>query len=316
MKHRERAKIVLDGGIPDYIPTFELIFYETRRDFQNRDWIGGVKEPNVNGMSYTDKVKYNAQLYIDVAKKYEHSLIFVNRGLGKHENDPATGVVDMIKEIREISGDEYMVMCHNDPTFMIPFKNVEEFCFRLFEEPEKMHETAKRNVENSKKDCNKFLKAGADGFIMCCDYCFNNGPFISPDDFGEFIAPYLKESVAYFRKQGAYVIKHTDGNIMPIIDYLLDAKPHALHSLDPMAGVDIKEVKDKYGDQVALCGNVDCSLMEIGTKQQIIDSAEYCLKNAKKDGGYFFATSNGVYRGMPLESYDLIQKIWKEHRNY
>ena len=34
---------------------------------------------------------------------------------------------------------------------------------------------------------------------------------------------------------GFYVIKHTDGNIMPILDQLVERKPHALHSLDPQA---------------------------------------------------------------------------------
>lgn len=34
MKHRERVRIVLEGGIPDFVPTFELVFDETERDLQ------------------------------------------------------------------------------------------------------------------------------------------------------------------------------------------------------------------------------------------------------------------------------------------
>ena len=316
MKHRERAHIALDGGIPDFVPTFELVFDETERDFRGRTWIGGPVDPDVTGMSYADKVKYNARLYVDVAKRYDHSIIFICRTMGEHENSGEKGVRDTIKEIREISGDEYMLMCHNDPTFMIPFTNMEQFCFNLIDRPEYMHEVARRNVADSFERCHEMLEAGADGFILCCDYCFNAGPFISPSQFEEFIAPYLKEAVQYFRKAGAYVIKHTDGNIMPIIKYLLDAEPHALHSLDPMAGVDIRKVKENYGNKVALCGNVDCSLMQTGTEQQIVDSTEYCLKYAKPGGGYIFSTSNCVFRGMPLKSYDLIQKIWIANRDY
>jgi len=316
MKHRERAGIVLDGGTPDFIPTFELVFDETERDFQGRTWIGGPVDPDVSSMSYTDKVKYNARLYVDVARRYDHSIIFINRTMGQHENMAETGVRDTIREIREISGDEYMLMCHNDPTFMIPFTNMEQFCFDLIDRPEYMHEVARKNVAESFDRCHKMLKNGADGFILCCDYCFNAGPFISPTQFEEFIAPYLKEAVQCFRKAGAYVIKHTDGNIMPILTYLLDAEPHALHSLDPMAGVDIKEIKEKYGDTIAICGNVDCSLMQTGTLDEIRASAEYCLTHAKPGGGYIFSTSNCVFRGMPLESYDLIQEIWMANRNY
>ncbi|RKY57454.1 MAG: hypothetical protein DRP96_09920 [Candidatus Neomarinimicrobiota bacterium] len=316
MKHRDRVKIVLDGGIPDFVPTFELVFDETERDFNGRTWIGGPVDPDVSGMTYADKVKYNAQLYIDVAKRFNHSIIFINRTMGTHENKSESGVRDIIAEIRDISGDEYMLMCHNDPTFMIPFHDMQNFCFDLIDRPEYMHEVARANLEESYERCHTMLDAGADGFILCCDYCFNSGPFISPAQFEEFIAPYLKDAVQYFKKAGAYVIKHTDGNIMPILKYLLDAEPHALHSLDPMAGVDIKEIKKKYGDQIALCGNVDCSLMQTGTPEEIRESAEYCLTHAKPGGGYIFSTSNCVFRGMPLESYDLIHDLWLKNRDY
>ena len=57
--------------------------------------------------------------------------------------------------------------------------------------------------------------------------------------FDEFVTPYLKELVAGYRELGFYVIKHTDGNIMPILDALVSANPHALHSLDPQGGVNL-----------------------------------------------------------------------------
>ncbi|MCD6384681.1 hypothetical protein J7M23_02785 [Candidatus Sumerlaeota bacterium] len=323
MTHRERAITAITGGIPDYVPTFELAFYETERDFEGRTFFGFPFEPDATGMSYLEIVKYNARLYVDIARRYDHSIIFVNSTLGKHEppgQDPYTtctqGVLDTLKEIRYIAGDEFLVMAHNDPTFMIPFTEAEEFCTAFLTDPERMHEKARKNVEESFINCDKLMEAGADGFILCSDYCTNDGPFLGPDLFREFIAPYLKECIAEFRRRGAYVIKHTDGNIMPIIDDLVSANPHALHSLDPMAGVDIKEVKQRYGKKVALCGNVHCAYMHTGTPEQIRESAEYCLKWGKPGGGYVFCTSNCIFRGMPLESYDLIHNIWMQHRDY
>jgi uroporphyrinogen decarboxylase len=323
MTHRERAIAAISGGIPDRVPTFELVFHETERDFGGRTFFGTPFEPDATGLSYRDVVRHNARLYVDVARRFDHSIIFVNGTLGRHEppgQDPLSscteGVRDMLKEIRALSGDEFLLTCHNDPTFMIPFTNAEEFCIGFFEDPDAMHEQARRQVDRSFWDCDRLLAAGADGFIMCCDYCTNQGPFFSPEMFREFVTPYLKESVAEFKKRGAWVIKHTDGNIMPILDDLVSAEPHALHSIDPMAGVDIRVVKDKVGDKVALCGNVHCAFMQTGTPEQVRESAEYCLKWAKPGGGYVFCTSNCVFRGMPLSSYDLIQKIWREHRDY
>jgi uroporphyrinogen decarboxylase len=103
---------------------------------------------------------------------------------------------------------------------------------------------------------------------------------------------------------------------MPILDQLVGAEPNAIHSLDPMAGVDIKKVKELVGDKVCLIGNVNCALMQTGTEQQVIDSAEYCLKYGKPNGGYIYSTSNVPFKGLPLERYLLVLDVWKKHRKY
>jgi uroporphyrinogen decarboxylase len=323
MTHRERAITAITVGTPDRVPTFELVFHETERDFGGRTFFGTPFEPDATGMSYTDIVRYNAQLYVDVARRYDHSIIFVNATLGKHEppgQDPfssySRGVVDTLQEIRSIAGDEFLLMCHNDPTFYIPFNDFEQFIYTLMDEPTETHARARRQVDQSFESCDRLMAAGADGFILCSDYCTNSGPFLSPSMFSEFIAPYLKQAVAEFKRRGAYVIKHTDGNIMPILAQLADAEPHALHSIDPMAGVDIKLVKETIGDRIALCGNVHCAHLQTGTPEQIRESAEYCMRWGKPGGGYIFCTSNCVFRGMPLESYDLIHGIWRAGREY
>jgi uroporphyrinogen decarboxylase len=117
-------------------------------------------------------------------------------------------------------------------------------------------------------------------------------------------------------QQGFYTIKHTDGNIMPILDQLVQCNPHALHSLDPQGGVDIAEIKRLYGRQVALIGNVNCGLMDTGTDEEVQSSARYALKHGMPGGGYIFSTSNCVYTGMRLARYELILDIWRREGIY
>lgn len=96
----------------------------------------------------------------------------------------------------------------------------------------------------------------------------------------------------------------------------MECEPHAIHSLDPMAKVDIKEVKRLVGDKVCLCGNVNCALMQTGTDEEVVESAKYCLTHGKPNGGYIFCTSNVPFRGLPVERYKLILDIWKQMRDY
>ena len=115
---------------------------------------------------------------------------------------------------------------------------------------------------------------------------------------------------------GFYVIKHTDGNIMPILDQMVDCHPHALHSLDPQGGVDIAEVKKQVGNQVCLIGNVNCGMLQTGSMEDIKKSVLYALKYGMPDYGYIFSTSNCVYTGMDLKRYEYMLDLWKQFGNY
>jgi uroporphyrinogen decarboxylase len=147
-------------------------------------------------------------------------------------------------------------------------------------------------------------------------HCLNRGPFLSPEHFSEFVAPYLTHLIRGYRKLGFYVIKYTDGNLLPILDQLVEADPHALHSLDPQAGVDIAEVKRRVGDRVCLISNVNCGRLDAGSEQQVIESSRYALQNGMPGGGYIFSTNNCVYTGMPLARYELMLEVWRREGNY
>ena len=43
------------------------------------------------------------------------------------------------------------------------------------------------------------------------------------------------------------VIKHTDGNIMPLMDMILDAGFECLDPIDPLGGMDMAFMKRTYG---------------------------------------------------------------------
>jgi uroporphyrinogen decarboxylase len=209
-------------------------------------------------------------------------------------------------------------MLHGDATYGVPNgSHMAEWCARLVEGPEEVKDEAARQVDGVLARGERLAEhGGLDGFALCSDYCFNDGPFLSPEWFGEFVTPYLTRLVRGYRDQGHYVIKHTDGNIMPILDQLVEGPPHALHSLDPQGGVDMEEVKKRVGDKVCLIGNVNCGLLDSGTDEEAIESARYALRHGMPGGGYIFATSNCVYTGMSLERYELILDVWRKEGNY
>ena len=226
--------------------------------------------------------------------------------------------IRLINIIREKIGHRYFLMMHGDATFSIPSgSEMVNFVYRLKDEPDRVKEEADMMVNRALERAEVIAKhGGLDGFALCSDYCFNTGPFLSPNLFSEFITPYLYKLTKGYRDMGFYVIKHTDGNIMPILDQLVQTNPHAIHSLDPQGGVDIREVKKLVGNRVCLIGNVNCGLLQTGTDEEVIESVRYALKYGMPGGGYIFSTSNCIYTGMPLTRYELMLEIWRKEGMY
>ncbi len=316
MTPRERFIAALERRpISGRVPHFELVFFLTMEAF------GKVhpyhrKYDQWKQMEEQERQLHRsdmADLYIATAETYEHSAIFLHPNPDDIEETKRT--VDLV---REKSGDRYFLLRHGDATFPIPGGDrLLDFVYRLADEPGKVKKVAKDKVDHALERAEQLSKQGGlDGFALCSDYCFNSGPFLSPAMFSEFVTPYLKQLVEGYKDLGFYVIKHTDGNIMPIIDDLLEGKPHALHSLDPQAGIDIAEIKRDYGDQVCLIGNVNCGLMDTGTEEEIIESTRYALKHGMPGGGYIFSTSNCIYTGMRLSRYELMVDFWRQEGNY
>ena len=316
MTPRERFIAALERRpIAGRVPHFELVFFLTMEAL-------GKIHPSQRHYAQWDQMTESeralhrnemADIYLETARKYEHSAIFL------HPNpNTADETLRLIDLVREKSGDAYFLMLHGDPTYSIPSgSDMMEQAAWFYERMDDAKAEADRRVDEQLAWCERLnAHGGLDGFALCSDYCFNDNPFLRPDLFAILITPYLKRVIAGMRAMWFYVIKHTDGNILPILDQLVDANPHALHSLDPQGGVDIAEVKRQYGERVCLIGNVNCGLLTSGTDEEVVASARYCIQHGMPGGGYVFSTSNCAFTGLSLERYELMWTVWHEEAIY
>ncbi len=309
MMPRERMVAALERRIPDRIPTLELEF-QLSEELMGKPFLTENDLKNASPKEAERLIAENAEYMVAVYDKLEHDAFGIHYLNEEH-------VKETVRRIRQLAGDRFMLFVHGDGTFALPDGNeMYEFAYRLADDPEGLQEDAERMCREAIARNRRMMDAGMDCFILCADYCFNQGPFMSPANFRQYVTPYLARIIEDIRKEGRYAIKHTDGDIMPILDQLVEANPHAIHSLDPMAGVDIAEVKKMVGDRVALIGNVNCALMQTGTPEEVEASARYCLTHGKPGGGYIYSTSNVPFKGLPLERYMLVLDIWKKERDY
>ncbi len=325
MRRGERAATALSLRMPDEVPTFEL-------EFQLADVMFGkpfvppeLESERIGLLGPRERerlIQEAAEWKCEVYDRLEYAILPVY-GPGFHEAyragriEPGSDYDIFLKRVIATNKGEALLGCHGDGTFSIPDGNrMYDFAYQIADDPDGVKRRAQEMADFACARNARFADAGIDVFLLCSDYCYNSGPFLSPAMFAQFVTPYLHQVVDGVRGLGRFAIKHTDGNIMPVLDQLVSCNPHALHSIDPMAGVDIREVKRLVGHKVALCGNVHCAAMQTGTDEEVRASAEYCLTHAKPGGGYLFCTSNVPFKGMPPERYSMILDIWKRMRKY
>ncbi len=170
-------------------------------------------------------------------------------------------------------------------------------------EPDVMKDLAKRIGELHAQLGRKLAESGADLVLVADDLAFNSGTFFSPTSLRKLIFPILKEEVREIKKSGVPVMLHSDGNLNDVMDDLIDCGFDGLQSLQPSAGMDIGEIKDKYGKKLTLMGNLDLDyLLPFGTTEEVRAEVRSVIKSAAPGGGFILSTCNILTRDIPVEN--------------
>ncbi len=158
---------------------------------------------------------------------------------------------------------------------------------------------------------------GAEIALSGDDFAGNNGLFMSPRHFQEFIYPAMKRLYASWHRSGLYIIKHSDGNLNPILDLLVDTGLDCLHPIDPLAGMSLENVKKEYGRRICIMGNVNCAgNLVFGTPKQVVEEVKRCIDVAAPEGGYICSSSNSIPRSVKPENYLAMIEAVKQHGRY
>ncbi len=222
------------------------------------------------------------------------------------------------KAIKEHTGKKALVLHLND-VFSIPSRlmTFENFLIKVYEDPEPVRALLKISVDINLQMAKEAVKRGIKIIYTGDDYAYNSGPMISPLKFRDIFYPELKRVVSGYKELGLLVIKHTDGNIMPIIDMIIDSGFDCLDPIDPIAGMDLGELKKNYGNKICLKGNVDCAkTLSFKNEKETIEETKDCLNKAMKGGGYILSSSNSIHSAVKPENYMAMIKTLKKFSKY
>ncbi|MBU2548089.1 MAG: hypothetical protein KKB20_06765 [Proteobacteria bacterium] len=211
----------------------------------------------------------------------------------------------LLDAARQRFGDEKAVFWMMRGTFVLSWRlaGMANLMLKMFDAPDFVHAIARMTLDYNLEMLDLLVESGLDVLIVEDDIADKNFPLISPEQFKEFVNPYNRVLVEKGHEKGLKVIRHSDGNLWPILDILLDTGYDGLNPLEPQAGMDLKRVKDYCGDRLCLIGNIDCvELLPHGRSDEVEAAVRRAIADAGHGGGLIISSSNSLHPGVNPEN--------------
>ena len=166
------------------------------------------------------------------------------------------------------------------------------FAKALKKNPKMIKERFEMTTEIAIELFKTYAECGAKVFLEGADIADRIGPLVNPKYIDKYVLPCMKQVTEVIHDLGGKIIFHSDGNILPILDFIVESGFDGIHCLEP-PHVDIEVVKKKVGDKLCLLGNIDTThILVDGTKKEVEDAVKHAIKILGPGGGFMVSPSN------------------------
>jgi uroporphyrinogen decarboxylase len=178
---------------------------------------------------------------------------------------------------------------------------MEEYMIAALENTDEIQLLSEKVMTFEVEKAKVLLDAGADAILVGDDIAFNSGPFLPPKVMHQVVYPLYKWLIAEIKRhKDVKVLLHSDGQLTQIMDEIVACGFEGLHSLQPSAGMDIAEIKRRYGGSLALIGNIDLDyVMTRASPAEVEDVVKGTIDAAAYGGGYILSTCNALVDSVP-----------------
>jgi uroporphyrinogen decarboxylase len=178
------------------------------------------------------------------------------------------------------------------------------FSYAIYDDPASIERIIEAETENAVRAAQAITAAQiAPVYFIGDDIAYKHKLLFSPDFLRRTFIRSLRRCVEPAKAAGQKVIFHSDGYVMDVLDDMVDAGIDGLNPIEPIAGMDIGFLKRRYGKNLVLVGNVDCSqVLPLGTVDDVVRATKACLRDAGHGGGLLIGSSSEIVPSTPVEN--------------
>ena len=154
------------------------------------------------------------------------------------------------------------------------------------------------------------------GLFIYDDMAYITMPMFSPAMFERHFLPRYSRMISIFKDAGCkHVFLHSDGNIGPLLDLLLEAGFEGFNPLEPRCGLDLFKLREKYGSRMAFFGGVcNTQILPRGNKNEI-ETHIRPLIELGREGGVILGQAS-ISDDVAPEAYDFYMSLIKKYGTY
>ncbi len=137
----------------------------------------------------------------------------------------------------------------------------------------------------------------------------------SPASFEKVFLPAYRRMVQTYKQAGArYVFFHSDGDIRPLLDMLVDAGIDGINPLEKRASMDAVELRKRYPRLILTGGMCNTNTLVYGPVKKIEAEARQLI-DLGRDGGLVIGT-HSVSPEIPLEFFEAYDQVCRSYGNF
>ncbi len=142
------------------------------------------------------------------------------------------------------------------------------------------------------------------------DVAYNSGLLLSPDCYNDIFRPSLHRLCQTMHSIGVeFSIFHSDGDFSPLIPILIEIGIDAIQPLEVRAGMDVIELRARYGQDLCFIGNIDnTGTLPKGSQMDIHNEVMRKLP-VGQDGGYIIGSSHSIGPDISIGNYEYFREL-------
>ena len=154
-----------------------------------------------------------------------------------------------------------------------------------------------------------------DGMVIWGDVAYKKALLFSPAYWRKYFKPGVKAIVEACHERGLPVIYHGCGNVNRIFEDFIDIGVNAYNPLEAKAGLDVVDLRRRFGHRIGFCGNMDVTTWANAGQEELKRTVLTKL-NAAKGGGYVFQSDHSVPNNISGMTYDYVVNLVREYGRY